>query len=40
MSDAPSQVSERQLKELYLRTVVSKASLNVKKSEDRSQNSE
>jgi aspartyl-tRNA synthetase len=37
MSDAPSQVSERQLKELYLRTAVPKASLTVKKSEDRSQ---
>jgi aspartyl-tRNA synthetase len=33
MSDAPSQVSEKQLKELYLRTVVPKASPNVKKSE-------
>jgi aspartyl-tRNA synthetase len=34
MSDAPSQVSERQLKELYLRTAVPKASRTVKKPED------
>jgi aspartyl-tRNA synthetase len=40
MSDAPSQVSEKQLKELYLRTVVPKASLTIKKSRDRSQNSD
>jgi aspartyl-tRNA synthetase len=34
MSDAPSQVSEKQLKELSLRTVVAKTALTVKKAED------
>ena len=40
MSDAPSVATEKQLKELYLRTVAPKASPALKKSEDRSQNSE
>ena len=40
MSDAPSEASEKQLKELYLRTVAPKVSPALKKSEVRSQNSE
>ena len=40
MSDAPSVATEKQLNELYLRTVAPKASPALKKSEDRSQNSE